>query len=61
MRPLLVPVRVQEVDHDVYRFDWPAGAPKPSTYGDESDLELLRARSRQLRQLPFPVHPLEDP
>lgn len=58
---LLVPVAVHEVDHDLYRFDWPVGALKPSTYGGPEELELLRARARRLRQLPFPIHPLEDP
>lgn len=58
---LLVPLVAHEVDHDLYRFDWPVGAPKPSTYGDPSDLDLLRARARRLRLLPFDVIPLEDP
>lgn len=57
---LLVPLVAHEVDHDLYRFDWPEGSPHASTYGDDSDLELLRARARKFGTF-FDVIPLEDP
>jgi hypothetical protein len=53
------PLQAVEVEPDWFRFDWPAEAPKPSTYGDRDDVARLQKRNAMQRRISFPVHRLE--
>jgi len=56
----LCPLLATEVEHGLWRFDWPRPAVKPFTFGTDDDLRKLRERQQMLCKFPFDVIPLEE-